>query len=146
MSLVIVFFFKQKTAYDLRISDWSSDVCSSDLGLPGLSFPAPPKHFPTKDEMADYLEAYVERFDLPVRLRTTVTRVARHGDGYVVETGDVRYLTSAVIVAMAGYQQPCTPAWSDDMAPRHPHIHPPSLGRASLRDRVSPYMYISVLA
>src|SRR3546814_5070468 len=27
------FFFKQKTAYDMRISDWSSDVCSSDLGL-----------------------------------------------------------------------------------------------------------------
>src|SRR3546814_930244 len=29
---VLVFFFKQKTAYELRISDWSSDVCSSDLG------------------------------------------------------------------------------------------------------------------
>src|SRR3546814_10069607 len=29
--MVIVFFFKQKTAYELRISDWSSDVCSSDL-------------------------------------------------------------------------------------------------------------------
>src|SRR3546814_19759929 len=29
----IVFFFKQKTAYEMRISDWSSDVCSSDLGL-----------------------------------------------------------------------------------------------------------------
>src|SRR3546814_6125850 len=29
--LVIVFFFKQKTAYEMRISDWSSDVCSSDL-------------------------------------------------------------------------------------------------------------------
>src|SRR3546814_8538251 len=28
---VIIFFFKQKTAYELRISDWSSDVCSSDL-------------------------------------------------------------------------------------------------------------------
>src|SRR3546814_11044725 len=28
------FLFKQKTAYDLRISDWSSDVCSSDLGKP----------------------------------------------------------------------------------------------------------------
>src|SRR3546814_6601757 len=27
----IVFFFKQKTAYEMRISDWSSDVCSSDL-------------------------------------------------------------------------------------------------------------------
>src|SRR3546814_21066654 len=33
---VIVFFFKQKTAYEMRISDWSSDVCSSDLA------PSPP--------------------------------------------------------------------------------------------------------
>src|SRR3546814_16766723 len=30
-----VFFFKQKTAYDMRISDWSSDVCSSDLFFAG---------------------------------------------------------------------------------------------------------------
>src|SRR3546814_6390180 len=30
--IVLVFFFKQKTAYEMRISDWSSDVCSSDLG------------------------------------------------------------------------------------------------------------------
>src|SRR3546814_2355353 len=30
--MVYVFFFKQKTAYEMRISDWSSDVCSSDLG------------------------------------------------------------------------------------------------------------------
>src|SRR3546814_6045358 len=33
--LFFVFFFKQKTAYELRISDWSSDVCSSDLNQPG---------------------------------------------------------------------------------------------------------------
>src|SRR3546814_12455552 len=29
--MLIIFFFKQKTAYEMRISDWSSDVCSSDL-------------------------------------------------------------------------------------------------------------------
>src|SRR3546814_2157307 len=29
--VISVFFFKQKTAYEMRISDWSSDVCSSDL-------------------------------------------------------------------------------------------------------------------
>src|SRR3546814_17499167 len=43
---VVLFFFKQKTAYEMRISDWSSDVCSSDLtrGGPGGSrlFPAHP--------------------------------------------------------------------------------------------------------
>src|SRR3546814_1635707 len=32
-----VFFFKQKTAYEMRISDWSSDVCSSDLGRGGIA-------------------------------------------------------------------------------------------------------------
>src|SRR3546814_7954828 len=37
--LFFFFFFKQKTAYEMRISDWSSDVCSSDLvrRLPGLT-------------------------------------------------------------------------------------------------------------
>src|SRR3546814_9859499 len=36
------FFFKQKTAYEMRISDWSSDVCSSDLlDLPGVRHPVP---------------------------------------------------------------------------------------------------------
>src|SRR3546814_3495992 len=44
----IVFFFKQKTAYEMRISDWSSDVCSSDLKrksnkrASGASAPTPP--------------------------------------------------------------------------------------------------------
>src|SRR3546814_7971104 len=33
----VFFFFKQKTAYDMRISDWSSDVCSSDLFIAGVS-------------------------------------------------------------------------------------------------------------
>src|SRR3546814_7378598 len=39
--MFLVFFFKQKTAYEMRISDWSSDVCSSDLGrevaMPGIA-------------------------------------------------------------------------------------------------------------
>src|SRR3546814_5221720 len=33
--MILVFFFKQKTAYEMRISDWSSDVCSSDLSHSG---------------------------------------------------------------------------------------------------------------
>src|SRR3546814_9879424 len=33
MTILVFFFFKQKTAYEMRISDWSSDVCSSDLTL-----------------------------------------------------------------------------------------------------------------
>src|SRR3546814_5960142 len=33
LAMVFLFFFKHKTAYEMRISDWSSDVCSSDLGV-----------------------------------------------------------------------------------------------------------------
>src|SRR3546814_7950783 len=35
LCVLCFFFFKQKTAYEMRISDWSSDVCSSDLGPDG---------------------------------------------------------------------------------------------------------------
>src|SRR3546814_9600562 len=38
--MYIVFFIKQKTAYEMRISNWSSDVCSSDLKLLGKKKPA----------------------------------------------------------------------------------------------------------
>src|SRR3546814_419036 len=37
MVMFFFFFFKQKTAYEMRISDWSSDVCSSDLALSGIN-------------------------------------------------------------------------------------------------------------
>src|SRR3546814_2000874 len=45
--VIVVFFFKQKTAYEMRISDWSSDVCSSDLAVAaagGADFPVPANH------------------------------------------------------------------------------------------------------
>src|SRR3546814_2795114 len=45
--LCVVFFFKQKTAYEMRISDWSSDVCSSDLhdtGCPGFGLRSHPQN------------------------------------------------------------------------------------------------------
>src|SRR3546814_20246940 len=41
------FFFKQKTAYEMRISDWSSDVCSSDLSAPPAGIPRPANSRPS---------------------------------------------------------------------------------------------------
>ncbi len=42
-----------------------------------MSCPAPPHSFPTKNEMADYLESYAARFALPVRTGTAVDRLSR---------------------------------------------------------------------
>jgi cation diffusion facilitator CzcD-associated flavoprotein CzcO len=59
--------------------------------LPGMPFPAPAAHFPTKDEMAGYLEAYAARFELPVQLGVRADALTRDGDGYGVTTGAGRF-------------------------------------------------------
>src|SRR3546814_6893979 len=72
MMLLILwcFFFKQKTAYEMRISDWSSDVCSSDL-LPPPVFSL---HAPTGDAF-DFEPLLTEAL-APLRRRATIKRIA----------------------------------------------------------------------
>ncbi len=75
-------------------------------GLDGLPFPASRHSFPSKDEMADYLEAYAARFELPVRTGVRVDRLARNGSGFVLTAGDLRLEADNVVVAMSNWQQP----------------------------------------
>ncbi len=56
-------------------------------GLDGMPFPAPPTSCPTKDEMADYLEAYAAHFELPVLTGVTVNRLSRVGEHFVDRGG-----------------------------------------------------------
>ena len=92
-------------------------------GLPGLAFPAPPDTFPTKDEMADYLEAYAAHFALPVRTGTRVDRLTRQGDRFVAEAGATRIEADHVVVAIGTYQQPKVPAFASDLAPEVVQLH-----------------------
>jgi len=92
-------------------------------GLIGLPFPAPPFSFPTKDEMADYLEAYAKHFDLPVRTGVRVERVSRDGDRYIVEAGGRRFEADHVVVAMATYQAPRIPEFAKSLDPAVVQLH-----------------------
>lgn len=92
--------------------------------LDGLPFPAPPFSFPTKDEMADYLETYAQTFALPVRSGVRVDRVSHAADGgFLVVAGDCRFHAENVVVAMAHYQRPRVPAFAGKLAPRIVQIH-----------------------
>src|SRR3954467_7314254 len=53
-------------------------------GLPGWGVPLDPWTYPTKDQLADYLEAYAAHFELPVITGVSVDSLRRDGDGYVV--------------------------------------------------------------
>ncbi len=92
-------------------------------GLDGMPFPAPRHAFPTKDEMADYLEAYARRFSLPVHSGTRVTRVSRQGRGFLVVAGDERFEAEHVVVAMADHQRGRVPAFAGDLRPDVVQLH-----------------------
>lgn len=92
-------------------------------GLDGLPFPAPAGTFPTKDEMADYLEGYSRHFALPVRTGVRVDRLEREGGRYVVTAGETRYEAAHVIVAMANYQQPWKPDFAGELSAGIAQVH-----------------------
>jgi putative flavoprotein involved in K+ transport len=78
-------------------------------GLPGMPFPAPPSHLPDKDEVADYLTRYAERFDLPVRLGAAVRSLGTHGDHFIVDAGESVFEARNVVVATGPFQRPRLP-------------------------------------
>lgn len=85
-------------------------------GLDGMPFPAAGNYFPTKDEMADYLESYARHFQLPVRNGERVQRVCRYGDRFVIVTDTREYHAAQVVVAMGKYQQPRSPAFAEGLS------------------------------
>jgi putative flavoprotein involved in K+ transport len=91
--------------------------------LPGFRFPGPRWSFPTKDELADYLEEYAARFELPVRPGGTVERLTKVGDRFVVAAGDRTYEASNVIVATGAHQIPRVPDFAKELDPRIVQLH-----------------------
>lgn len=92
-------------------------------GLPGMPFPAPANYFPTKNEMADYLEAYAAKFELPVWTNTHVDSLSRQGRRFIMTASDRRFEADNVVVAMANFQKPYVPVFAQQLAPDINQIH-----------------------
>jgi putative flavoprotein involved in K+ transport len=92
--------------------------------LPGMRFPAPPMSYPTKDEMADFLETYAARFQLPVRTGVRVTRVSRGDEKYVVTTEASSFVCDNVVVASGTFgRTPYIPDFAGDLDPGILQLH-----------------------
>ena len=92
-------------------------------GLAGWTFPARGDAFITKNQMADYLEAYAARFELPVRTGVRVDGLSRVGDGFGVTAGERYFEAEQVIVAMANYQVPRVPSFASYLDPQIVQLH-----------------------
>ena len=79
--------------------------------------------FPTRLEMADYLEAYAARFELAVHTGVRVERVRRDEDTFVVDTTEGTYRADRVVVATGGHQRPTTPAFATELDPSVRQLH-----------------------
>lgn len=92
-------------------------------GLPGTPFPAQPGALPTKDEMAGYLEKYVEQHRLPVRLGIRVESLSREGERFVLSGGDGRFEADQVVVATGGHPTPRRPDFASRLDPDILQLH-----------------------
>jgi putative flavoprotein involved in K+ transport len=100
-------------------------------GLPGWPFPASGWTLPGKDDVADYLEAYATRFELPVRTGVRVERLGRAADRLVVTSRERRFEADNVVVATGGFQSPRVPAFAGELSPSIVQLHSSQYRRPS---------------
>lgn len=92
--------------------------------LPGRPFPASASTYPTKDEMADYLEAYAVEFDLPVMSGMQVRHVVREERGFRIETAARQtWQAESVVLATGAHQAPSVPDLAASLEPGIRQLH-----------------------
>jgi putative flavoprotein involved in K+ transport len=91
--------------------------------LPGMPFPGVPHTFPTRDQVADYLEAYAARFELSLRTGVRVERLTRDGGRFELSAGERRFEADNVVVAMASHQVPWVPPVGRELDPGVVQLH-----------------------
>ena len=91
--------------------------------LPGLEMKGDPNSYPTKNEMADYLEDYVAHFDLPYRMNTLATRIEKENDFFNIFTVNEKFQSRRVIVASGAFQKPYIPPVIKNEHPVVSHVH-----------------------
>jgi putative flavoprotein involved in K+ transport len=85
---------------------------SQNNNLPGMKFPKPDFYFPTKDETADFLEAYARHFSLPIRFGVRVEKLQRNETGFQLSAGETSYHARNVIIATGAFHTPHIPDFS----------------------------------
>ena len=83
--------------------------------LPGMPFPKSKNYFPSKDDVADYLEEYASNFNLPVHHNVKVENLNRYDKGYQIITNTARFSTRNVIVATGPYHLPFIPNYANQL-------------------------------
>ena len=91
--------------------------------LPGLKMKGNPNSFPTKDEMAAYLEDYAMHFDLPYKMKTKATKIEKKNDYFNIYTEKEKLQSRKVVVASGAFQKRFIPPVIKNTNNIVSHIH-----------------------
>ena len=92
-------------------------------GLPGFKYPAANWTFPTKDDMAEFLEAYAKRYAMPVRTSTRVDRLSKQRQRFMIQTAQTTFECDNVIIATGADHVARIPDFALDVDPRILQLH-----------------------
>ncbi|MEE2521233.1 NAD(P)-binding domain-containing protein [Pseudarthrobacter sp. J75] len=92
-------------------------------GLPGLPFPADALSFPTKDDVAAYLEDYARTFELPIHNGVRIEHLRREGDRFIASADGLRWEARNVVVATGCSQAPNLPEFAAELDPSIVQLH-----------------------
>jgi putative flavoprotein involved in K+ transport len=99
--------------------------------LPGLALSGDPEGFPSKDEIANYLEAYASFFSIPVSLDTKVERLEKMGDKYKAITSEGEWIANKIVIATGPFQKPFIPKIQGDLSKSVYQLHSTDYQRPS---------------
>ncbi|MDZ5474171.1 NAD(P)/FAD-dependent oxidoreductase [Bacillus sp. 31A1R] len=91
--------------------------------LPGMVLQGNPCGFPTKDEIADYLESYSSQFDLPIQLNTEVQEVLLENKIFKIKANDSVMLAKKVVITTGPFHTPNIPFLSKELSKEVLQIH-----------------------
>jgi putative flavoprotein involved in K+ transport len=77
--------------------------------LPGMPFPGDPEHYPTRDEVVNYLRSYSERFNFPIITNAFVETVERRGSSFHISTTQGSFTARSIIAATGAFNRPHIP-------------------------------------
>lgn len=131
-------YYLQKHQKNILVVDKASEIGASWLerwdslrlftpsefnDLPGMAFPAPKGHYPSKYEVADYFKTYVEKFNFPIQLNTFVAQIKRVNNYFLIKCNTHEIKTKGVVVATGPFHIPFIPSFSCRISPDIYQIH-----------------------
>lgn len=131
-------YYLKKSGKDYLIVDKENEVGASWLNrwdsltlftpsefnnLPGMNFPAPKGHYPSREEVADYFKSYTKTFEIPIRFNTLIENISREDDFFILKSPEGEFTAKNVIIATGPFHIPYTPPFSKKIDPEIFQIH-----------------------